>query len=178
MKTLTVIGTRPYAHVREDCHALKGARSVHDTVVERCAGRIAPELGDCILVPVPSHKGAATDTLLLSEAIKANLVSRGHTCLVLDVLRAEPHRPLHEAKHDDDDAWSIGIHIRCRQCADMDRLRSNAAMPEDAKLSVLLVDNVIDTGRTVEACMHAFPFDGIAAVGDTQEWKGRISETP
>lgn len=171
MKTLAVIGTRPYAHVREDCHALKGARSAYDAVVERCARRIAPELGDCILVPVPSHKGAAADTLLLSKAIMANLLSRGHTCLVLNVLRAEPHRPLHEAKHEGADTGSIGIRIRCRQCADLDRLRSNAAMPEDVRLSVLLVDNVIDTGRTVEACMRAFPFDGIAAVGDTQDRK-------
>ena len=177
MKELKVICALPYSKVRECCHAIKGAWSLNDSAVRRCASRIASGLGDCILVPAPSHTGPATDALVLAQAICSEMVSRGHVCVVCDVLAAVPHRSLCEAKHNGEDPSTIKIMVYRKDNADNGFLVTNESLSPAYRLPVRLVDNVIDTGRTARACMKVLPFDAVVAVGDTGEWKKETTET-
>lgn len=171
MSGLNVIGARPYAEVRDDCHALKAALSPWDPSVVRCAGHITGQVGDCFLVPVPSHTGRATHSLLLAREISAQLRRKDRLCIIADILSEEPHRSLCEAEHSGDGTAGIDVKVVIRDKTGLGLLvRNHSRMP------AFLVDNVVDTGKTARACMEAFPFDGIIAVGDTGAWRNTETE--
>lgn len=164
MEKLNIIGARPYEEVREDCHALKTGITSRNPVMVRCAGRIAPAIRRAFLVPVPSHHGPATDTLQLALAIAECVNKAGGTALVTDILEAEPHASLCEAKHNGGDPLAIDVRIKVKDVPVARLVRRGTKIP------VYLVDNVVDTGHTARACMKAIATDGILAVGDTGAW--------
>ena len=171
METLNIIGARPYEEVREDCHALKAGITSRNPVMVRCATRIAPAIRRAFLIPVPSHHGPATDTLQLTLAIADEINRAGGTALVADVLEADPHASLCEAKHTpgaDPSAIEVRVHLRQVPVANIIR--------KGPKIPVYLVDNVVDTGRTARACMAAVRTDGILAVGDTGAWMNDLEK--
>lgn len=165
MEQLIIIGARPYEEVCEDCHALKGGLSPFDDVVTRNAEGVVermPDLGDIVLVPVPSHHGTTVATYALAWAVARLYNSRqgkAHAS-VLDCLECIPHVSLCEAKHEGMDPSEISIEVKLRGVIDIERLRGDSRR-------VLLVDNVVDTGATARACMEVVPAEGIIAVGDT-----------
>ena len=178
LSALNVIGAQPYELVREDCHALKGARSPFDPVVVRCACRLAEAMPDGIyfLVPLPSHHGQAVDSFHLAWAVAAEINRRSrqrdlHGCVatVCDILECDPHVSLCEAKHAGEDPDGIDVRVRLRDVPIAQLISRRPEMP------VFLVDNVVDTGHTARACMQVLPSaKGILAVGDTGRHRGTV----
>lgn len=172
MKHYDIIGARPYAEVRDDCHALKQVGSPSDAAAVRCARRIAGGMDEKphFLIPVPSHGGEATDTLHLALAIAQAFNARfpagtapGVFAAVCNILTCDPHPPMLFAKHYGKEPEDIPIRVT-RQ--------DYMFIPKD--LPLYLVDNVIDTGHTADACLEAlrgYNVAGIIAVGDTGAWK-------
>lgn len=167
LSPFSVIGARPYEEVRADCYAVKDAKGPLDPVMRRCAERIVDGMlpGSCFLVPVPGHYGIATDSCSLAWAVAAEFNRRyrtsGGSAVLCDVLECDPHLSLCEAKHTGVDPEGIDLHFRLR---DVPIARLLAERPE---VPVFLVDNVVDTGHTVRACLSAISARGVVAVGDT-----------
>lgn len=164
-KDITIAGARPYAEVRKDCHAVKQSRTVKDRTLTRCARRIAASLpeGEWFLVPAPSHRGKAEDSLLLATAI-ATEYNRLHDgfAVVCNILECEPHPSLCDEKHAGRDVSCVDIRVRLKDVPVAYALSLRTDLP------AWLVDNVVDTGRTARACMRALPpLRGVIAVGDT-----------
>jgi len=107
-----------------------------DTMAKEMAYRIP---ADAILVPVPSRSGAATDTKVLAEKIKA---IRGGNVTIEDVVTGNQRRSLYELK------------------------KLKLPIPEDLfgysvkyipQGNVYLVDNVYNTGKTAQAIQKLIP---------------------
>ena len=92
-----------------------------------------------VLVPAPSHEGHATDILHLANAIAERTGSP-----VADVLKGEPRESQRDYKR---------LHSGKSLSADMLGIRKEGELPE-GKLPVV-IDNVVNTGNTAEACVKA-----------------------
>ena len=132
-----------YSLQRELCHRVKTSSlpSLREAASKLAEGLDFP--ADGLLIPVPSHLGFATDTLLL-----CNELSRLTGLLVCDVLSCSGHESLYLLK-------KAGSPLPDCQSLDF-RLKSE--LPSG--LRPLLVDNVISTGTTMKAALSAVP-DGI-----------------
>ena len=157
---IRIIGARNYDEVRDDCHAVKTA-APGDEVFARSARGIAEAIDrNCVLVPIPSHTGRATDTLTLAKAIRDALAEKGLRAPVIDGLECDPHESLCELKHrDGGDPDKTEIRTRVRELSLYEYLMDNTP--------VYLVDNVVDTGKTARAALRVLPADGIIAIGTT-----------
>lgn len=121
--------SRPVAH---------GLKDGKYSVIVKAAGRMAacvPE--NAVLVPVPSHRGYAEQTLVL-----ANEIARICGAEVANVLRGKERKPNYDAKREGkplsiDD---LGIYM-------------TGELPQ-GKL-VVVIDNVIDSGVTAFAAANA-----------------------
>lgn len=122
---------------------------VVEQVAEMMAGLI-PE--DAVLVPVPSHSGVATDMLDLAEAIAKRTGSE-----VADVLTSAPRASQYQAKKESG---------RPLTAADMG-LAMIGRLPE-GKIPVV-IDNVVDSGNTAEACVQALGGGIVVSLGDSVE---------
>lgn len=152
-----IIGARPYWEVRETCHAVKGITDPDNEILRNCVAGLLPFIKNgCNIIPVPSHEGRATDMLALAEAIRKAAAEKGMTVNVYDILRCEPHRSLCEAKHTEGEDFRM-IHIRMY----------TDDMFVKPRGKVYLLDNVVDSGKTVRAALEVIPADGILAIGDT-----------
>jgi hypothetical protein len=164
---IRILGARPYDEVREDCKAAKTATRPTDPAVTRCARRIAASLGDCILVPIPSHEGQATHTLALAEAIAAILWEKGKVSVVADALECEPHESVWERKaagtYDGPKHYGVSAEFNY----DYSKIVRNSELPAGLRLPVYLVDDVVNTGYTASSYMRLIRTDGIAAIGYT-----------
>lgn len=163
MQPLTILGAHPYEEVRELCHAVKGCRHSNTPAIIRAA-MLLVEAIDCptVLVPVPSHTGFATDMFALAGVVCVEAAKRGVPCEVADVLACRPHPSLCEEKHKEGGGHPEDIRIVMYQ------MGGEKSMERLAGKYVLLVDNVVDTGKTARAALAALPAaSGILAVGDT-----------
>lgn len=116
-------------------HLLKAA---NPDALRYAAIRIAAMLpNDCVLVPMPGHKGYADDTLLLAR----DIASIRHT-EVYDVLQGISRMPNYTAKR-------LGLSLEPTDFG----LRLSASLPEGK--TAVLIDNVIDTGVTARAAVNA-----------------------
>lgn len=167
MIEIKIIGSRDYEEVRADCHAVKTA-APGDEVFKRCARRIAESIGtNCILVPIPSHTGRATDTLTLAKAIRDALAEKSLRAPVIDGLECDPHESLCELKHTEGgDTDKVEILMRVTESILYEYLVNNTP--------VYLVDNVVDTGKTARAALKALPTNGVIAIGYTEKHKTEI----
>lgn len=132
-----------YSLQRELCHRVKTSSlpSLREAASKLAEGLDFP--ADGLLIPIPSHLGFATDTLLL-----CNELSRLTGLPVCDVLSCSGHESLYLLK-------KAGFPLP--DCQSLD-FRLKAQLP--AGLRPLLVDNVISTGTTMKAALSAVP-DGI-----------------
>ena len=132
-----------YSLQRELCHRVKTSSlpSLREAASKLAEGICFPAEG--LLIPVPSHLGIATDTLLLCNELSSltglpvcdALISNGHDSLYL----------LKKAGSPLPDIPSMDFRLK-------------AELP--AGLRPLLVDNVISTGTTMKAALSVVP-DGI-----------------
>ena len=163
MQPLIILGAHPYEDVRELCHAVKGCRHSNTPAMIQAARLLAKAIDrPTVLVPVPSHTGFATDMLALAGAVCAEAAKRSIPCEVADILACRPHPSLCDEKHKEGGGHPEDIRIVMYQTGgekSMERLTGKY---------VLLVDNVVDTGKTARAAMAALPAaNGILTIGDT-----------
>lgn len=121
-------------------------------VIAKVADMMEPLIPkDAVLVPVPSHTGEATDMLDL-----ANAIAERTGAPVADVLKSEPRGSQFDAKKAGGalTAEELGITMK-------------GELPE-GKLPVL-IDNVVDSGNTAEACVKALGRGVVVSLGDSVE---------
>ncbi len=129
-----------YARFRRLCHQVKVPSA---ETLRQAANILVPLLEgytDAVIVPMPSSCGKATDTLSLALEL-----SRLRNISVLDILEGAPRAPLYRLK----------LEGRQPHDASFFGFRLKAQPPEGAR--ILLLDNVIATGRTMRAAMETLP---------------------
>ncbi len=155
----------PYELTREDCHAVK--RNDFEAI-GRQAKRLAAHVHTkTILIPVPGHKGYATHTLLLSEAIALQCKNEGKTVLVWDALAGNFRPSLCKLKQQQQESDRIKIQIQWQGNFSKRSLQFFTKKNYD----IFLVDNVIDTGKKVLACQKVTGPLPLLAIGDTNNHK-------
>ena len=151
----TFTSVAPYPKVRQLAHGLKdgdyasickAAEMMADGIREMAAGR------NCVLVPIPNHRGRAIYTKTL-----ANQISRRTGIPTWDILSCRPHMPLHYAKKND--LKPEGIYLK---------LNLYRQVPE--QFTPIAIDNVLDTGYTAGAAIKAVghPNTMLAVLGHTK----------
>ena len=151
----TFTSVAPYPKVRQLAHGLKdgdyasickAAEMMADGIREMAAGR------NCVLVPIPNHRGRAIYTKTL-----ANEISRRTGIPAWDILSCRPHMPLHYAKKND--LKPEGIYLK---------LNLYRQVPE--QFTPIVIDNVLDTGYTAGAAIKAVghPNTMLAVLGHTK----------
>ena len=151
----TFTSVAPYPKVRQLAHGLKdgdyasickAADMMADGIREMAAGR------NCVLVPIPNHRGRAVYTKTL-----ANEISRRTGFPTWDILSCRPHMPLHYAKKND--LKPEGIYLK---------LNLYRQVPE--QFTPIVIDNVLDTGYTAGAAIKAVghPNTMLAVLGHTK----------
>ena len=167
-KELKIIGARPYMEVRDLCHKVKEG---YLEAIKEAAASLAASLPDeCILVPVPGHDGRATYTARLATKIWDEMNLSGKKPCYIDALAADPHPSFCELKHRGEPTDTVKLNTRILA-------RSKKAVRQhciEKGMPVILIDNVVDTGKTARSAMSPFLSMGIenikvAAIGDTGE---------
>ena len=120
--------------------------------IDEVAELIAPIIPkDAVLVPAPSHNGRATDMLDLAKAIAKRTGSE-----VADVLTSEPRDSQYETKK------------RGGLIASQDMgITMTGTLPE-GKIPVV-IDNVVGSGNTAEACVRAIGKGLVVSLGDAAD---------
>lgn len=158
---IDITGALPYGNVRKDCHAVKGSS---ERAIARQGARLAGLVGDdTLIIPIPGHTGIPTYTLKLARAVSKQAARSGKRVLVFDVLRCRRHQPLYDAKKAGMDLECIPLEFRFTRSDILGSLRAFRRFG----YGVYLLDNVVDTGRTVRAAMEVVGECRVLAVGDT-----------
>lgn len=128
-------------------------------VIQQVAEMMAPLIPDnAVLVPAPSHGGTATDMLDL-----ANAISKIKGCEVADVLKSTPRASQYQTKRES------GRPIT----ADKMGITQIGVLPE-GKVPVV-VDNVVDSGNTAEACVKALGKGLVVSLGNSADMYGHAA---
>lgn len=149
-------GVTPYVSVgsyRGNMDRLaRGVKSRDPKVIAEVADLMAPIIPeDAVLVPAPSHSGEATDMLDV-----ANAIAERTGVPVADVLRGAERGSQREAKR-------RGAPIAS---GDMG-ITMEGELPE-GKIPVV-IDNVVDSGNTAEACVQALGKGVVASLADAAD---------
>ena len=164
---IAVIGSRPYDEVRELCHKVKDGDPEAVRLAARMLYDALPEKTN--LICTPSHDGRPTYIEALAESIIAiSRVKGDKTVFICTSLRCYPHRSLCEAKHEGEDVSSIDI--RCFWNTNAGKELALSYLRKE--FCPVLLDNVIDSGKTARACLDVlWPGTMVAVIGDTGNWK-------
>lgn len=123
-----------YFHVdtREICHEIKNRNEECCKIMADFF--LAQEVIDsqCLLIPAPQHEGYAIYTKLIADMIASKSGAR-----VLDIIKSNPRKTLYEYK-------------QAHQKISLNFLPTEKLFVDNKK--VFLVDNVLHTGQTLEAC--------------------------
>jgi len=150
------IAVEGYRKMRPLAHAVKER---DPQVIAKVADMMAPLIPkDAVLVPAPSHSGKATDMLDLAKAI-----SERTGAPVADVLTSGERPSQYKAKY-------AGKPIAS---SEMGIVAATDQLPAD-KLPVV-IDNVVDTGNTAEACIQALGKGIVASLADSVEKRKHVA---
>ena len=134
-------------------------KSCSDDAIRHAARLMVPLVPPySVLVPAPSHTGAATDMLAL-----ANAISEGTGALVADVLKGEARASQYEVKKATGRpmaADAMGIHMV-------------GALPEG--YMPVVIDNVVHSGNTAEACVKALGKGVVLALASAVSQERHVS---
>lgn len=145
-----------YSDVRD---LAKKVKTRDPKVIQQVAEMMAPLIPEnAVLVPVPSHVGEATDMLDLAKAI-----AKIKGCEVADVLKSAPRESQYQTKKESGQAIT----------ADQMGITVNGNLPE-GKIPVV-VDNVVDSGNTAEACVKALGKGIVVSLGDSADMYGHAA---
>lgn len=136
--------------------AKKNAYRIPKAFLDAYASCLPPK---CILIPVPGHRGDAEANLDLCNALK-NAAGISRDVRRIDALRCDPHESLCEAKRQGKDTAGIDInmHINTEETSQED------LQMLDKTFQIVLVDNVMDTGRTLRAAAAALGLEDVKAI--------------
>ena len=131
-------------------HLAHEVKAGNPAVIERIADMMSPLIpSEAVLIPTPSHKGYATDMLALSEAIAQRTGVE-----IADVLKSDTRVSQYTVKKETGkaiDADKLGIY-------------AVGEIP-NGKIPVI-VDNVVDSGNTAEACVRAIGKGVVISLAD------------
>ena len=147
-------GMTPYIAVDGYRGKLRGlahkVKTMDKTAINTAADKMAPLIPrNAVLVPAPSHKGEATDMLKLAKAI-----SRRRHVEVMDVLKSYERERQYTSKKFGGKAIS----------SDNMGIVAIKDIPE-GKIPVV-IDNVVSTGNTAEACVKALGYGIVVSLAD------------
>lgn len=129
-----------------------GVKDRDPKVIAEVADLMTPIIPkDAVLVPAPSHTGEATDMLDLAKAI-----SERTGAPVADVLKSAERGSQYEAKY-------AGKPISSKDMG----ITMQGELPE-GKIPVV-IDNVVDTGNTAEACVQALGKGIVVSLADSAD---------
>lgn len=155
-------GMTPFVAVDKYRKMSRLAHKVKDgdaAAIEKAAELMAPLVPEnAVLIPTPSRSGKATTMLQLANAIAQRTGSE-----VADILESSPRASQYEIKKQGGKAITakdMGIFV-------------NGPIPE-GKVPVV-IDNVVDTGNTAEACIKALGTGIVASLADSTEIGRRVA---
>lgn len=149
------IAVEGYRKMRTLAH---GVKSRDPKVIAKVADLMAPLIPkNAVLVPAPSHSGKATDMLDL-----ANAISERTGAPVADVLTSKERGSQYEAKY-------AGAPIASKDMG----ITLSGELPES--LMPVVIDNVVDTGNTAEACVKALGKGIVASLADSVEKRKHVA---
>ena len=162
MHTLRLLFAYPYDEVRDLCHKVKeNAYTVRRDQLEPLALALPQKT---VLVPVPGHKGHAGYTLDLAYRLQETAKATGKDARVVDALKGNPRESLCLLKQNGADTENIPVEYHLNP----EEIDSEGIQLLTRTFRIVLVDNVIDTGRTAHAAMEALGADcGIITIGTT-----------
>ena len=164
MQTIRVIGALPYESVRERCHQIKdGICGTIHAEAQRLA-KFLPVAA--VLIPVPGHRGYPDYTDTLAFEIVRAAQKLGKEIKHFPVLLCQPHPSFCQLKHDEK---KVLPEIRMKWSSEY--WKKTILEYQEAGYDVILVDNVIDTGKTARACMSLLGPVQVLATGDTGRHK-------
>ena len=167
------IGSAPYEGERKIlCNGVKqGDRES----IEEAAAILAPKVtGNTVLIPVPGRKGDADYTFELAQQIKREIFKKGtaKNVWVFDCLVCDEHESLCEIKRAGGKVDDIPLNVRFLSLVEEDQF-NDVYFRQGYR--VLLVDNIVDTGKTARACMDILGDCDVLCLCDTGNDKGRTS---
>lgn len=135
-----------YSDYKTLCHSLKADDSlaIREAAALMASGLVLPQ--DSILIPMPSHLGYATNTLLLADAI-----SELTGVPVMDALRGNCRCSVYDAK-------------RHGHTVTAEELGFGLKMDVPAGLRPFILDNVVATGLTAGAAIGVLPEASVIAL--------------
>lgn len=137
----------------------KGVKTRDAALIKEAADLIAPLIPDnAVLIPAPSHSGTATDMLDLAKAIAEVTGSE-----VADVLRSAPRESQYQAKK------TTGVPMASKQLG----IAVEGEIPADK--TPIIIDNVVDSGNTAEACVQAVGKGVVVTLADSAEQYGHAA---
>lgn len=137
----------------------KGVKTRDAALIKEAADLIAPLIPDnAVLIPAPSHSGTATDMLDLAKAIAEVTGSE-----VADVLRSAPRESQYQAKK------TTGVPMASKQFG----IAVEGDIPADK--TPIIIDNVVDSGNTAEACVQAVGKGVVVTLADSAEQYGHAA---
>lgn len=137
----------------------KGVKTRDEALIKEAADLIAPLIPDnAVLIPAPSHSGTATDMLDLTNAIAEVTGSE-----VADVLRSAPRESQYQAKKTTD------VPMASKQLG----IAVEGEIPADK--TPIIIDNVVDSGNTAEACVQAVGKGVVVTLADSAEQYGHAA---
>ena len=146
---LTVIGAIPYQFCSEFCKLVKNADDSAIKTASRILAKSIPE--KCVLIPVPSHFGQATYTRALARLIAFNAcLWLNKNAIYADSLFCNYHESLCELKQKGANIDNVEVNVAVKH-AFGDILRHYVEEGRD----IVVVDNVVDTGKTASSCIVA-----------------------
>ena len=174
---IRIVSSLPYdnENVKKLCRKVKEETPEGRSACAKAAIDIARDIPNkSILVPIPTHDPSTYYTVILAIQIAMMAeILYGKKVDVKKLLKGEPHPSLCELKEKGKDISDIDTGIR------LNPEEMNLPLDRMTKQGwrIVLVDNVIDTGKTVRACLDALgdlaDYTDIAVIGDTGNWKGK-----
>lgn len=167
------IGSAPYEGLLKIyCNAVKnGDREA----LEDAAAILAPHVTEkTVLVPVPGRSGYADYTFELAQQIEREVLEKDtlKDVRVFNCLICDEHESLCEVKRAGGDADDVPMNIRFRGLEEED-LFNGVYYRQGYR--VLLVDNIVDTGKTARACMDVLGDCDVLCLCDTGNDRERAS---
>lgn len=162
MPTLKLLFAYPYDSVRELCHSVKkNAFTIRRDRLEPLAMALPDK---AILVPVPGHEGRAEHTLDLAYRLQAIAKALSKDARVIDALKGSARESLCALKQQGKDISGVRVEFTLNP-EEIDR---EGVEILSKTFRFVLVDNVIDTGKTAGAAIQALKVDcGAVAIGTT-----------
>ena len=108
----------------------------------------------CVLVPIPGHVGTPTYTHQLCCRLKAS-TAVSKEIAIIEALVCEPHPSLCELKRRGEDVSDINVHMMVNP---MFNIPENMLRLSKKGFDIILVDNVLDTGKTLTAAAKALDY--------------------